>query len=220
MQTFRNLGTPRSNLILSLLLGLTCLTASAEEDIAEEESLPPDLPPAFLTLGYRGGQGEAEGHGDFTLPVWHDPEIGMLLFDVRASFSDRDEEEMNLGFVFRKLLAEDRGIVGLNAYYDSRWTTGDTQWDQFGLGFEFLSIPIMDLFYDLRFNYYIPESGRELVDVTEDLQVSRSSSSSTVASTGPLSGIHAFGNQIGHTRTTTFTTRTTTRTTTSRFRFE
>ncbi|MEM7393906.1 MAG: inverse autotransporter beta domain-containing protein, partial [Verrucomicrobiota bacterium] len=188
---------------------------------AEAETGPAaDLPHGYFTVGLRLADDEAEGHGDITVPVWYDPDVGMFLLDTRASFSDDDEEELNIGLVYRKLLPNDKGIFGLNAYYDARWTDGDTRWDQFGFGAELLSFDLFGLFYDLRFNYYLPESGQELVDVTERTSVSQSSSSSTTASEGPLSALVAHGNAIGHNQVTTFTTRTTTRTTTTRFRFE
>ncbi len=84
---------------------------------------------------------------------------GAWLLDVRGSADDDSEQEFNLGLVRRWLIPERGMILGVNAYYDSRWTRHDNHFNQLGLGVEMLS-----RWVDARANYYLPEHKEELVD--------------------------------------------------------
>ena len=175
------------------------------------------LPPGGATIGGRIGDGEADVVGDLVVPLWYGEDTGLLFLNPRASATDSDHEEVNIGLGWRSLitLKDFEAIVGANAYYDSRWTKNDLRWDQFGFGLEFLSEWV-----DARFNYYLPEDDKKLFDRTETSSTSSSSSSSSSSKIVDSGPIVASGNSITQSITTETTTKVTTRTTTTRFVFE
>ena len=68
--------------------------------------------------------------------------------DIRYHVFNRGRSAINGGLGYR--YNANGALLGLNAYYDARWTTGQT-FSQFGGGFELLS-----RFFDIRANGYFP----------------------------------------------------------------
>jgi len=114
------------------------------------------LPLGAVTLGARAGDDVVEGFGDFILPVAR-ISSGLLFISPRATFSDDEEEEYNLGIGYRYLVPDKKVIVGGNVYYDYRSTEFNNGFDQLGLGVELLTEWV-----DARANYYKPEDNREV----------------------------------------------------------
>jgi len=145
-----------------------CLVAPVIES-ARAASLE-SMPGAFWT-GAAAGENEERAFGDLLIPVAAD-RYGLWLLNTRYSFDDDSEEEFNLGIVRRFFLPERDLILGVNLYYDSRWTRHDNHFNQLGFGLEWLS-----RFVDARANYYLPEHKEELVDSftqTDEQKESRS----------------------------------------------
>ena len=217
-----------NRLILSILIlsipviqGPAVFAADDDKDAAvaveaEAESRGADFFPVsgLLTLGGRFSDDSAEGVGDLLVPLLMPTDNDLFYLNVRSSFSDASEEELNVGLGFRHLNPEQKLIFGANIFYDSRWTAMDSHFEQLGLGAEFMS----ELF-DARFNYYIPDTDEDLVREFErtDVSVSRSTSTSTERSLGAIAP-SGFG--FARTISDTTRTRTTTRTTTTRMVFQ
>jgi hypothetical protein len=90
-------------------------------------------------------------------------EKGAVFFDLRGSFLEDREQEVNAGLVMRRHLEGLGVILGANAYYDARWTESDNRFDQAAGGIELLS-----RWVDLRANYYYPVSDEVMLDETSD----------------------------------------------------
>ena len=87
-------------------------------------------------------------------PLIDDREGGHALF-AQTSLSRNDGRNTgNLGLAYRKLLADDTVILGLNGFYDSEWTYGH---ERASIGVEALTSV-----GDLRFNQYWAQSDTEL----------------------------------------------------------
>ena len=155
----------------------------------------------------------AEGFGDVVVPLWYDGEGSLLFLNPRATYSDNDEEEFNLGLGYR-LLSQQDIIFGINGFFDHRNTQFDNEYEQWGLGIEVLG-PLVDF----RAAYYKPDDDKFLVNSVERESVNRSQSSST-SSSSSVGDIFGEGNELNqNVRTITRRTVTTT-TTTTKFRFE
>ena len=112
---------------------------------------------ALLTPGFWAGEHYFEGRADALIPLFDCTERdGMLFFNGRGAWADEGEEEMNLGLVLRRRCLPGGGIVGLNTYYDSRWTREDAHYNQWGAGAE-----VLTKWIDARANYYLPEHKEE-----------------------------------------------------------
>jgi len=112
---------------------------------------------ALLTPGFWAGEHYFEGRADALIPLFDCTERdGMLFFNGRGAWADEGEEEMNLGLVLRRRCLPGGGIVGLNTYYDSRWTRQDAHYNQWGAGAE-----VLTKWIDARANYYLPEHKEE-----------------------------------------------------------
>lgn len=96
-------------------------------------------------VGFNGGYSTVEGMMAAPFSYRHIP-----FADIRYHVFDRGRSALNGGIGYRYNIAGSGAIFGMNAYYDARWTTGQT-FSQFGGGLEFLS-----RFLDLRFNGYFP----------------------------------------------------------------
>jgi len=114
--------------------------------------------PGQVTLGGMTGEGQTEGTLDVLIPV-HQDESGLVFFNPRATADNDNEEEVNVGLGYRRLFPEEQVIVGVNAYYDMRWTDQDNIFHQLGVGAEYLSKSI-----DARANCYFSLSDKELID--------------------------------------------------------
>lgn len=158
---------------------------------------------AELTLGVLARDSESEGMGDLLIPVWHPGGNGLLFVNPRASFTDDDAEEANLGIGYRQLLPRQKVILGANAFYDYR-DTGYSHYDQWGLGVELLSTWV-----DARANYYKPDDEQTLVASETETSTSRSVSTSE-GWEDPYAEDHAVMQDyvVERTETTITTTRT------------
>ena len=172
--------------------------ANVQPDAPMVEDGPGDpLPLGAVTPWTRFGDDYAEGLVDVLLPVYYDD--GLLVFtNLRGAFSDVSEQELNLGIGVRKQLDTCDTIVGANAFYDSRWTEEDNQFNQIGFGVEMLSTWI-----DARANGYIPENEKELLGTEESTDLTSSSTRTTVS--GFTQGNTIFEQTVRET-TNTFTT--------------
>ncbi|HMP72007.1 MAG TPA: inverse autotransporter beta domain-containing protein [Kiritimatiellia bacterium] len=173
----------RWSLGLGLLLSLP---AFSEPPANESESAPVDLPPLTLNeqsshepswfdagrlvLGGRFSSDVQEAFIDALVPVWQGDDA-ILFLNLRGTFLESREQEANAGLVIRRHLPDLGIIVGLNAFYDQRWTENDNRFDQVGGGVEVLSRWI-----DARFNYYSP--------LKDEVALGDSVSSSSVISGG------------------------------------
>lgn len=153
-------------LIKHILPVCICITLCCPAGYAAEEAA--DWPQVALTLGAQGGEGEFESFADILVPVYL-TEKGLWLVNPRASMTDNDEEEANIGLIYRHLFEERNVIVGGNVYYDSRWTMHDNRFDQLGLGLE-----VLTEWVDARANLYLPDDDEELVDRFTDQTVQTS----------------------------------------------
>jgi len=132
-----------------------------------------EMPAGGITIGGAFGEGTVEGFGDVLAPVLV-LKRGLVFVNPRGSMNDSQEEEMNIGLGYRHLVPERKFIVGANAYYDTRWTRYENQFDQFGLGVEFLSEWV-----DARANAYMAEDGKKLAQQREEVEQWTTHSSSS-----------------------------------------
>lgn len=135
------------------------------------EEGPSEVGPPLLTAGVWAGEDLFEGRFDALVPLlgWSDGD-GELLGDARALFGDAGEQEVSLGVVARQRCPDGRAIFGLNAFYDSRWTSNDSHFNQLGLGAE-----VLTKWVDARANLYMPEDDRDWFDRDEETTLVRSS---------------------------------------------
>ncbi|OGV66950.1 MAG: hypothetical protein A3K19_03560 [Lentisphaerae bacterium RIFOXYB12_FULL_65_16] len=110
-----------------------------------------------ITFGTLGGDHYIEGSTDVFIPFWLD-ETQLIFLDPRCMLDDNDEQETNIGLGYRFGFPDMNLILGANAFYDSRWTESDNQFDQIGVGGE-----ILQEWFDARFNYYWPEDNEKSV---------------------------------------------------------
>jgi len=154
------------------------LAAAAEENA--EEAAPAPLSPAWTpTIGASIGEEDAQGVGDAIVPIWQSPGNAVFFANPRVSAADNDEQEINLGVGLRGLVSPKGPVLGLNTYYDSRWTEHDNHFNQFGLGLEVLSYWV-----DARFNAYMADEDKELVDSRTETTVETSSSWGEMGASG------------------------------------
>ena len=159
------------------------------------------FPPAELTVGFQARDSETEGLGDLLIPVWNPGGQGLLFVNPRASFTDDDAEEANLGLGYRQLLPKQKLIIGGNVYYDYR-DTGEYNYDQWGFGVELLSPWI-----DARANYYDPDDDKNVV-ASQTETTTRQSVSSSASWRDPYAEDHYILQDYVVTRTVTTTTST------------
>lgn len=194
---------------------LNALAAEAKAKPAKQKTAAADLPEGLATLGGRIGD-QAETFGDLLIPLWAPNGKSLLFLNPRGSATDTGEEEANLGVGFRTLLTLKKYdfILGGNIFYDSRWTQYDSQFDQMGLGVEFLS-----KWVDARANYYLPDTDKQLADTftREETTVSKSKSTSSSTRYGDL---YPQGNAFYQSARITYKETTITRKTTTTFVFE
>jgi len=92
---------------------------------------------------------------DFLVPLYRgDKDI--VFFNPKLTPDDHDGLEVNLGIGYRRLLFDDRVILGGNVFYDNRRTGWGTRWEQIGLGVEAMAEFNKYVALTGRFNYYIP----------------------------------------------------------------
>lgn len=150
--------------LASLLWGGIAWTEESEVVDAPAESGKSWLSQGRLSLAGRALEDNEEYVADALIPLWL-PERGAIFLDVRGSFLGGDEEEVNAGLVARRHVDRLGVILGLNAFYDSRWTINDNRFEQVGGGIEVLS-----QWVDVRANYYHPFTDEFILDETSDTQ--------------------------------------------------
>lgn len=139
------------------------VSTPTQEESGNELINAPSMPFNLSVVG-RVLEDDYEGMFDVLWTV-HDSASSSLSLDLRASFLEDREQEVNAGLVFRRLGFNGQAILGLNAYYDYRWTEQDHEFDQAGAGIELLSTWI-----DFRANYYHPLGDAEVI--SEDSTIS------------------------------------------------
>lgn len=153
-------------IVLALLL-VSFHSAYGAEEAAQ------DRPDPMLTFGGLTTEDYSEGIGDVVLPLYFNGR-SLVFINPRFSFTDRSEEEYNLGIGYRLLIREQQALVGANVFYDRRETALGTTFDQVGIGAEYLSH-----FIDARANVYLPLDDKELVNEFSVVEQSASRRSST-----------------------------------------
>ena len=163
----------RSNILLETtfvaFVGVLSTFAQTQEAKAppaaavEIERAERERDPGMFTQGISAGDDFFESRSDLLLPLrWWSGSDGVLLINGRMVFTDGGAQEMNLGFIARQYCLPWNGILGASAFYDSRWTENDTQFNQLGLGIEALTDWV-----DARANVYMPDSKREFINREE-----------------------------------------------------
>jgi hypothetical protein len=96
---------------------------------------------------------------DFLVPLYQGRR-NIVFFNPKFTPNNQEGWEVNLGLGYRHLLIDERLVLGINAFYDTRRTDWGTYHRQWGLGAEVMTeLPVADA-WDLgltgRFNYYSP----------------------------------------------------------------
>lgn len=91
-------------------------------------------------------------------PLWQDPGARSTVFFQGRAASGAGEHTTNLGLGYRRLVWDQRMMLGANAFFDKEWDDNHTR---ASIGLEARSQPL-----DLSINYYEALSGRRLVDTT------------------------------------------------------
>ncbi len=137
------------------------------------------LDPGRLSLGGRFSGDVREFTLDALVPVWQ-PKDSIVFVDLRCSFLESLEQEVNAGLVVRHLLQEPSLILGFNTYYDTRWTEENNTFDQVGVGVELLSSWV-----DFRANYYLPLTDKKTLSESTETS-SRIDGNSLITTTTQL----------------------------------
>ncbi len=162
-------------LCLALLTGLSVAPDGALASEAEASNWWQD---SRLTIGGRYGDTQ-EFVIDAFAPLWQ-PGDSRLILNLRGTFleADRrgieqiarhlnlpntlgrsDEQEFSAGLVARHLFRDADMIIGVNAFYDTRWTVEDNTFNQVGAGIEWLS-----RWVDVRANVYYPLTDERVLE--------------------------------------------------------
>lgn len=160
--------------LLSMFI-LCCPVIGAEEEGVTENA---SSVPGVATVGGRFSSDVQEGFADLLFAPFQATD-SVALINLRGSFLEGQEQEINAGLVLRKLLGDSSMILGANLYYDSRWTEYDNRFDQVGAGVEILSH-----IWDVRANVYYPFGDEQLLSKsTESSTLTSPSGSRNVATT-------------------------------------
>lgn len=224
---------------LSVFLSTACASAGGAEPVSEKNFSLADsawnMP--LMGFGMKGNDAYTDGHVFLTLPLWssigRNGRLGgsYLLIEPYTSLGEQGEVASSLGLSWRHLFSdeppsalnktgpakfmEEGFYLGANVFVDMLDTQNDNRFWQLGIGAE-----IGTRYLELRGNYYLPLSDREMVQRTETTQTFTTSSTEyTTVGTGGGNGGAPFatGHQIvqDYGNLTTFAT-TTTRTRTVR----
>ncbi|MDP8218843.1 MAG: inverse autotransporter beta domain-containing protein, partial [Candidatus Theseobacter exili] len=116
------------------------------------------LPAAAVTFGGKFSSDSNLGYVDVLAPFAGN-DIGFLFLDPRVSIAEGSENEQNIGLGARKLIMDEKLIIGGNVFYDSRETSNNNRFGQVGAGLEFLTEWV-----DARVNGYWPSDDKETID--------------------------------------------------------
>lgn len=103
-----------------------------------------------LTLGATYGDDLSVYSAEAMFPLF-DTDDTALFLNPRGLLLEDDDQELNIGLVLRRLTEDEKYILGVNFYYDARFTDADNTLQQVGGGLEMLS-----KWFDARANYYYP----------------------------------------------------------------
>lgn len=165
----------KTSCIIFLLLGVSALPAQESDPATSSPELG-----GSVTLGGRFSENVQEFTADILQPL-HQDENQILFLNMRGFAVENDAQEYNLGLIYRVMTEDERMILGVNTYYDGRFTEEDNYFSQFGAGVELLSTWV-----DLRGNVYLPVGDdRQTVSnfSTEDVDVERTSTRITTTTT-------------------------------------
>jgi hypothetical protein len=229
-----------SLLALSSLL-LTGLSTSAgtpsEKNPASKEALQTaPVHPMYLGMvstGVKTSDSYTDGNFSIVAPIWSslgaDSTLsgGLLFIEPYVSYGEGGEVATSLGLGYRHLFGtqsvsalanhdghqagffEEGVFVGANVFVDMLDTEADNQLWQLGVGLE-----AGTRYVEIRGNYYIPLSDKQLADEFRTRETFQSTSSQSQQSVTPTSDPYATGNNITQNALYSTSVTTTTRTTT------
>ena len=116
--------------------------------------------PSQIRPSYRAGDGRSVFSVDYLLPIVNGKKY-LIFADPRIMADSKNNEEFNFGLGYRRLVFDEKLILGGNAYFDERFSHSHNKYSQFGLGAEALS-----KWVDARVNAYLPTSKRQVTDQT------------------------------------------------------
>jgi hypothetical protein len=145
------------------VLGL-CLYLGLAVPVRGETNASPARP-GGLSLGGRFSGEVQEFFVDMRAPIVSSARQ-LLMLNPRGCFLEDREQELNLGLVYRRMMADEQVILGANVFYDGRWTMSDNYFGQVGAGIEALTRHV-----DLRANYYYPVNDAEVIGTTRDTAI-------------------------------------------------
>lgn len=122
------------------------------------------LDPGRIGIGARAGDEIEEYRADALIPLWR-PGNTIVFLNPRGVFLEDADQEAGLGLIVRRRWEAYPLILGVNAYYDSRWTDAGSRFDQAGGGLELLSRR-----FDLRGNYYYPLTDQKTLETYEETE--------------------------------------------------
>jgi hypothetical protein len=112
--------------------------------------------PGYIAAAYQPGTDRILYNGDLFLPLWQDGH-NLWFFDLRGQVDDDDAHEINAGTGIRTI-AWPGWILGIYGFYDHLESANGNDFHQGTIGVE-----AMDVFWDLRFNVYFPESSGKAI---------------------------------------------------------
>ena len=148
--------------ILFVLLGASSVCAqevpppAATGDAVKVERST--LPAAAVTFGGKFSSDSNLGYVDILAPFAGN-DTGFVFVDPRVSIAEGSENEQNIGLGARKLVMDEKLIIGGNVFYDSRETANNNRFGQVGAGLELLTEWV-----DARVNGYWPNDDKETID--------------------------------------------------------
>jgi hypothetical protein len=220
------------------LLSLSSLTSAilAGPPIKNPKDVVVESHPMYLgtiTGGVKTSDEYTEGNFSIVAPVWSTLGVDATLsgdvvyLEPYTSWGERGEVAASLGLGWRHLFGNqsvsvlkqkdasqagffDEGVfVGANLFLDMMDTEADNQFWQLGVGLE-----VGTRYVEVRGNYYIPLSDKQLAEETRTVETIRRSSTSTSQSVTPTSDPYASGSSIAQDALFTTTATTTISTTT------
>ncbi|MFH1092706.1 MAG: inverse autotransporter beta domain-containing protein [Candidatus Omnitrophota bacterium] len=157
---------PSGYLIVCILTNLFFLNVCFAQQFCPSEH------PAQIRMGVRGANSRDNvwGYTDIFFPVYNNRDSilygasdFLIFLNPKITMTDFSTDEENFGAGFRYLASDllfEQGIIfGCNVYYDTAYSENGCRHTQIGLGVEFLSQVL-----DLRTNYYLPASDKQIAD--------------------------------------------------------
>ncbi|QIF01756.1 right-handed parallel beta-helix repeat-containing protein [Roseimicrobium sp. ORNL1] len=232
----RLLGFVGLSLLVQLPLAAPALAGSAppaKNAVIEQEAQTHPMYLGTVTGGVKTSDEYTEGNFSIVAPVWStlgaDATLSgdVIYLEPYTSWGERGEVAASLGLGWRHLFGSqsvaalnqhdapqagffDEGIfIGANVFIDMLDTEADNQFWQLGVGLE-----VGTRYVELRGNYYIPLSDRQLAEETRTVETIQRSSTSASQSITPTGALYATGNSIAQNAVFTTTATTTVSTTT------